>query len=53
MVNSTSCAVKGAPLENFTSLRSLNSQVRSSRFFHEVASAGISSILGVRATSES
>ncbi|MNV86087.1 hypothetical protein D3C71_1800920 [compost metagenome] len=53
MVNSTSCEVKGAPLENFTSLRSLNSQVRSSKFFHDRASDGTSSILAVRPTRES
>ena len=53
MVNSTSLDVKGWPLENLTPGRSLNSQVRSSRFFHDVASEGTSSILALRATSES
>src|SRR5450830_408308 len=53
MVNSTSCEVNRWPLENFTPGRSLNSHVRSSRFFHDLASEGTSSILALRATSES
>ena len=52
MVNSTSSDVKGLPFENLTSSRSLNSQVRSSRFFHEVARAGTSFMSALRPTSE-
>ncbi|CFO09151.1 Uncharacterised protein [Bordetella pertussis] len=52
IVNSTSSDVNGLPLENLTSSRSLNSQVRSSRFFHEDASAGTSFMSASRPISE-
>ncbi|MNI54987.1 hypothetical protein D3C73_1099110 [compost metagenome] len=52
IVNSTSSDVNGLPLENLTSSRSLNSQVRSSRFFQDVANWGVSFMSALRPTSE-
>ncbi|MNT20347.1 hypothetical protein D3C72_1556530 [compost metagenome] len=53
MVNSTSFDVNGSPLENFTPLRSLSSQVLSSTGFHDSARPGISSIFALRLISDS
>jgi hypothetical protein len=52
-VNTTSSAVKGEPSWKRTFLRSLNSHVRSSIAFHEVASAGTSFWLASRRISGS